>query len=108
MGAIKSRYINNRPPHHHPNAQAMDSPDDSVIYVTTHEKAALLTPLQTQEIFRHRHIVITGQDLPNAQFDRETLSKLGSLTALRQVQGMYCISPQLKLANSRMDEQSIL
>ena len=88
MKRIERRYIDDHPPHHHPSAQNIDGPHGSAIYITTHQKAALLTPLQVQEIFRHRHIVITGEEQPNSQFDREALSKLGSLTAARQVQGM--------------------
>ena len=89
MEIVERNYKDNLPPHHLPEAQKITfSNQCSRIFVTNPKKLHKLTPTQVQDIFRHRHILIVGLESPNSRFDREALSRLGSLTALRCIQGM--------------------
>jgi len=85
------RQFKNSPPHHHPSAQEFGNSSNarSSIFVTTPEKVAKLSAMQKQDIFRHRHILESGSGRLDHKFDRQALMKLGSLTAERDIQGMY-------------------
>ena len=61
----------------------------SQFFVTTEEDFAKLKGTEIQEIFRHRHILIPGTAPDDFGFNREGLKALGSLTARRQIQGMF-------------------
>jgi hypothetical protein len=90
MNSIERRFQNGQPPHHHHDAQEITfTNQQSCIFLTTPEKMAQLTALQIQDIFRHRHILITGLASPESHFDRKELSRLGSLTAQHSIQGVY-------------------
>jgi hypothetical protein len=55
--------------------------------VTTPDQFSKLDALEIQEIFCNRHILISGDRMRNSSFDRLALSKLGSLSAQREIQG---------------------
>jgi len=93
--SVESLYQDGWPPHHLDSARSLEyDPNGSDFYVTTHEEFAKLKATQIQEIFRHRHIIIPGRPLEDFKFDRDGLKAVGSLTARRQIQGMFCSSPE--------------
>jgi hypothetical protein len=51
----------------------------------------MLSAIEIQEIFRHRHIVVMGGGniSDEVKFDRDGLRMLGSLTTPRQIHGVY-------------------
>lgn len=75
------------------------------MFITTHEKVVQFSAMQTQDIFRHRHIVVSQTQRPYSRFDRQGLMKLGSLTAERNILGVY---PFLKVECGSLGSQSIL
>jgi hypothetical protein len=85
------RQFKGGPPHHHPSSQEIDisSNTRSSIFVTTPEKAAKLSTMQKQDIFRHRHILESASEWPTFKFDHQALLKLGALTAERDILGVY-------------------
>jgi hypothetical protein len=85
---IESQYQSDRPPHHQPNATMQEyRPEASQFFVTTAEIFGKLGGEDIQEIFRHRHIVISGSSSEGLRFDHHGLASLGSLDAFREIQG---------------------
>ena len=86
--AIKRLFVDGRPPHHLPGASSLEyEHGSSQFFVTTQAEFEMLEPTQVQEIFRHRHILVPGNPPLDFTFDEEGLSRLGSLTAPREIQG---------------------
>jgi hypothetical protein len=68
-----------------------------------------LSASQWQEVFRHRHILQRSNvEHSDSKFDRQALRKLGSLSATRNIQGVYQLSQRLKIADIGMNEKLIL
>lgn len=91
METIEQQYKGGGPPHHDASAQEIvnSSSTRSRIFVTMQEKTIQLSMTQTQEIFRHRHVLETMSMPQHSPFDRQALMKLGSLMAIRDIQGLY-------------------
>jgi hypothetical protein len=89
---VERGFVGGLPPHHLPEAQEiLYTNQKSRIFITTPAKLRQLTPRVIQEIFRHRHILITGLDHPPIQFNRDELSRLGSLNCPRDIQGLWLL-----------------
>jgi hypothetical protein len=89
--SVESLYHDGRPLHHQPNSQKREwDPKDhlqSSIFVTKYKEFKKLTPVDIQEIFCHRHILVLGCPLPSEQFSLEVLSEIACLNILQEVQG---------------------
>lgn len=101
MDSIR-KHCKGGPPHHDHSAQQIEYSDNapSRIFVTTQESGVQLPANRWQEIFRHRHILQKSNlDHPRIRFDRQALIKLGSLTAQRDIQGLYQLSQRCIVAD---------
>jgi len=89
MDMVERNYCDGVPPHQLPEARETKcSNQRSHLFVTTPDMLGRLTPVQIQDIFRHRHILVTGEHPSDSTFDREALSRLGSLEVLRKIEGV--------------------
>jgi hypothetical protein len=88
---VKDCYIEGRPRHHLPAARdpAPTTPSTlkSIFFVVTWQDFMALSDMQIQDIFRVRHIVVTDIPAQEYEWNRKTLTKLGSLKQQREVQG---------------------
>jgi hypothetical protein len=88
--STKSLYRHGRPLHHLSSARSRKYDHEaSIFFVTTAAEFTQFSAREVQEIFRHRHIVVTGPAPRDFQFDRAGLSMLGCLTTPRDIQGMF-------------------
>ena len=78
-----------RPRYHHPSARDPLCQDASAssIFVVEYEDFSTLDPFLVQEIFRHRHILVTGVPHENMEFNEHGLSYLGSIYRPIEIQG---------------------
>ena len=86
---IESNYINGRPRHHLPSARDPNYTEGcSVFFIIDFPDFMKLSAFKIHEIARKRHIVV--QNVPQEDFtwSRVTLSRFGSLSQLREIQGM--------------------
>jgi hypothetical protein len=89
QAAIQSRVVNGKPPHRHPSARRIEyDPKGSSIYIADWTEFSKLTPLQVQDIFRHRHILIRNAPVEQAEFTLEGLEMLGSVRRQVSLQGL--------------------
>jgi hypothetical protein len=86
---VEDNYLDGRPRHHHPDARITTpiSTSPSVFFVTTYEDFLALSDEMVQYIFRERHIIVTDVPARAYAWDRQTLSKFGSLFQPRDIQG---------------------
>jgi len=85
---VERGYYQGCPPHHLPEAQDRHYTNQrSRIFVTSPSSLRDLSARSIQEIFRFRHILVTGAKAPNSRFDRYALSRLGSLETMRVIHG---------------------
>lgn len=82
------------PPHWQPAAsQSALSSGCSSIFVVDCNTFKQMSPLQIQEVHRHRHILVTGVDSGRPiQFDEQGLEMLADVDAEVQIQRMYSLS----------------
>jgi len=90
MENVEQGYCEGCPPHHLPEAHDHHYTDQrSRIFITSSSSFRELSARDIQEIFRFRHILLTGADAPNSRFDRYALSRLGSLETMRVIHGEF-------------------
>jgi hypothetical protein len=86
---VEASYRDGQPLHRLPNAQLEEyDPSASCIFTVEWEKFKTMSASTLQSIFRHRHILVLDAPVETAEFDKEGLESLGSLTSVRSVQGM--------------------
>ena|SRR5215472_2151329 len=87
---VTDNFVNGRPRHHLPSAQSVEfDPNGSMFFIVEYADFIEM-PIETiQNIFHHRHIVIDNVPVRNSKWSLENLSTLGSLTQMREIQGMY-------------------
>jgi hypothetical protein len=87
---VESYYVNGRPRHHLPAARNPTyTPDSSVFFIVDFPDFAKLSGPTIHVIARRRHIAVTNVPQEEYLWTRETLSKFGSLSALRDIQGKF-------------------
>jgi hypothetical protein len=87
---VERLYQNGKPLHTLANAKSIEYvPASSQFFVTNAEAFRKIEPGAIQDIFRDRHIIVTGTDGERATFDGPGLLRLGSLVARRDIQGVY-------------------
>lgn len=90
LTSVESDYIDGRPLYHQPEARERGlSPNTSQFFMTTYNDWCDMGPRVAQEIFRDRHIVVTGVQVPKRQFDLDSLERLGNLDQPREMQGRF-------------------
>ena len=85
---VEAGYVDGRPKHHLPSARELTfTPKSSIFFIADHSYFMKLSKKDIHRVARDRHIVV--QNVPQEEFlwNRETLSKLGSLEQLREIQG---------------------
>ena len=84
-------YQNDRPLYHLDSARSLaydpNDPGVSSIFVTDAAEFKKMAPKNIQDVLRYRHILVTGHDTENMQFNLEGLATLGSLSQVRDMQG---------------------
>jgi hypothetical protein len=66
-----------------------------MFFVISADEFSRLSAMEVHEIFKHRHIVVTGACSPeDVKFDRDGLMSLGSLTARREIHGKFIVFVQ--------------
>ena len=86
---MQALYEGDRPRHHQDSAKSLDYQEGlSQFFITSLEDFSRLQPAQVQEVFRNRHIVIPGQPPEDFKFDKRGLSRLASLRAPMNIQGL--------------------
>jgi hypothetical protein len=91
---VQKGFIDNQPPHLLESARGPYDPKDdkqSSVYVVTHAEFQQKSTKEVQEIFRHRHILITGAFgvSSTAAFNEETISDFADLGNHVEIQGGY-------------------
>jgi hypothetical protein len=93
--SVEASYVNGKPRHHLESARStMYDPKDptmSSIFVVDAETFQKMDGETIREVFRRRHILVTGVETEDMDFDLEGLSTMGSLIRTRQMQGEYMI-----------------
>jgi hypothetical protein len=86
---VQDGYLEGRPYHHQPEARltTVTSPPPSIFFVSTYQDFMALSDEEVQCIFHNRHIVVTDVPARPYAWDRQTLSKFGSLLQQRDIQG---------------------
>jgi hypothetical protein len=89
---IESLYVNGQPLHHLPSARLVEfdpeaSSEFSLIFVVDYAQFVQLDPLVIQDIFRKRHILITGIPYEKESFDEDSLSIFGDIDRPREITG---------------------
>jgi hypothetical protein len=85
---MEKLYKDGAPLYHQASAKSLNGPQgSSQFFVTTLEEFSHFKPAQVQAIFRNRHILLLGRPPEGVKFDKDGLSRLGSLTASRFIQG---------------------
>ena len=84
---VEECYVDGRPRHHLAAARNPAPTTESIFFVVTLEDYNKLSEQDIQDIFRHRHILVT--DIPAREYpwNLETLAKLGSVHQQREIQG---------------------
>ena len=78
--AVKNDYKDGVPLH-------VADPDKSVFKIMTEEEFKGKSVYEIQEIFRHRHIIVTGIETPGVEFGSAGLAKLARLDSVTHIQG---------------------
>ncbi|MDT7543775.1 MAG: hypothetical protein QOE33_3688 [Acidobacteriota bacterium] len=85
---IESGYVDGKPLHHLPSARSVKHlPDASSVFVVEHADFIAMTPGNIQNIFRDRHILVTGVPQEEQHFDEESLSIFGDIDLPREING---------------------
>jgi hypothetical protein len=94
---VQDRYLEGRPRHHQPEARltTVTSPLPSILFVSSYQDFMALSDEEVQHIFHDRHIVVTDVPARPYTWDRQTLSKFGSLLQQRDIQGELNLYIQL-------------
>jgi hypothetical protein len=93
--SVKSHYLDGTPLHHLPSASnpdlndAADRPNRSSIFVISYPDFVAMPPLKLQQIFRHRHILVSDVPNPPEEFSERNIAALGAYERVRNVQGMF-------------------
>ena len=95
---VEEGYVNRVPKHHFPAARSpIFDPKGSAIYITSWADFMKMASTDVQQIFRHRHILVTNTPVTPLNFDEEGLSTLGPLHQKCVFQGESCIALQVNL-----------
>lgn len=119
---VKSKFgPSGQPPHWEPSASRAELGNGcSSIFVVDCEKFKKMSPMEIQEVHRHRHILVTGVDAGRPiQFDAEGLEMLSDVDAEVQIQrtcillfifslSLSCFSPTDSDKKSRYNSQAML
>jgi hypothetical protein len=85
---VEAGYEKGVPKHRLPAARSREfDPDASSIFVTSWDDFAEIPSKEIQEIFRHRHILVSPTPTQTLNFDEEGLSTLAPLNQRCVVQG---------------------
>ena len=92
---VEAGYIDGRPPHHHPSARERsydpENPPPSCIFVCKSEDLNTISSEDIQEVYRHRHILVTGVPLQDEGFSLATLKNYASLHKVVDMIGvLFC------------------
>ena len=101
---VEELYVDGRPHHHLAAARNTAATTESIFFVVTYEDYMKLSDQDIQDIFRHRHIVVTDIPSREYQWSLETLAKLGSLQQQREIQGKVLCSQLTTEALHRLDQ----
>lgn len=96
LSSKQGLYQQGIPLHHLPAARRIEyDGSGSSIFVSTAEDFKKLTPLQIQQVFRDRHILVVDVPVDEPlEFDKAGLMTLGALHSQREFQGVlqYAVS----------------
>jgi hypothetical protein len=85
-------YCNGKPLHHLDSARSLEyKPKEiatSSVFVVDAPTFRQMSAIDVQNVFRYRHILVTGVESEKMEFDQAGMSTLGSLTQTRHMQGM--------------------
>jgi hypothetical protein len=80
LDMVERSYEKGVPKHHLETARSLQlSPNASSVFVVTWDDFLNIPSRQVQDIFRHRHILVTKTPIPTLKFDEEGLSTLAPL-----------------------------
>jgi hypothetical protein len=88
---IERHYVNGRPRHHLDTARDPNyTKGSSAFFIVDFVDFMKLSGSDIHQIARHRHIIVQNVPQEDFSWSRATLSRLGSLSQLREIQGMCC------------------
>ena len=86
---ILSSYVNDKPLHHLPRASSVDfNPAASSVFVVDHARFMKMDPMVIQNVFRERHILITGVPHEQQELNEDSLSMFGDIDCPREITGV--------------------
>ena len=95
QASVERLYHNGQPLHQLDAAQSTaydpTNPTRSSIFVVNSSTFCQMRAKEIFEVFRHRHILVTGVETEEMAFDLKGLATLGSVTRVRQMQGKASI-----------------
>ena len=88
LGCLESSLPEGHPWFHDPSAHTLQyNPEGSSIFIIDYSTFLSMDPLKIQNIFRHRHILVSNAPMDNMEFDLKGLSSIGSLSKQISIQG---------------------
>jgi hypothetical protein len=85
---VESHYVGGRPRHHLPSARNPElTPGCSVFFIIDFVEFMSMPAPVIHRIARHRHIVVQNVPQDDFSWSRASLSRLGHLSSLREIQG---------------------
>jgi hypothetical protein len=85
---VESHYVNGRPHHHLPAARDPTyTPGSSVFFIIDFPDFMKMPASDIHAIARDRHIVVENVAQDDFSWSQESLSRLGLLSQLREIQG---------------------
>ena len=85
---VESHYVNGRPRHHLPAARDPQyTPGCSMFFIVDFVDFMKMPAAQIHIIARDRHIVVENVPQEDFSWSRESLSRFGLLSQLREIQG---------------------
>jgi len=88
-------YVDGKPLHHHPSARVEELDEEenqSSIFVVDYTDFMEMDVKTIQDIFQHRHILVLCTGQKEEPFSLHTLSKLGRLDRVVEMQGKFLCS----------------
>ena len=77
---VKKMYYEGKPLHHLPSTRSIElEPNSSSVFVVEHADFVKMAPQVIQDIFRLRHILVTGCAHEDNAFDEESLSMVADI-----------------------------
>lgn len=85
---VKLSLVDRIPKFHHLEASHVDyNRSASSIFVVTYDRLNSMDPKTIQDVFSKRHILVTDVPSDNEFFDADSVSKVGSLSRVLDMQG---------------------